>query len=103
MVLALDLWPSLVILLVLIFIHGVASCVPYLAVVFLIKIITIVQSILKSISNYPRDESSMEKTSCLHRDLLWGILSPSDRATPSFNRGPNSEYKVLNFITVTLI
>ena len=45
MVLALDLAPSLVILLVLIFIHGGVSCVPYLAVVFLIKIITIVQSI----------------------------------------------------------
>ena len=45
MVLALDLRPSLVILLVLIFIHGGVSCVPYLTDHFLIKIITIVQSI----------------------------------------------------------
>ena len=103
MVLALDLGPSLVILLVLIFIHGGVSCVPYLTVVFLIKIITDCSINLKSISNYPREESSIEKTPYPHRDLLRGIISPNDRAPSSFNRGPKSKYKVLNFITVTLI
>ena len=79
------------------------SLCEYLTVVFLIKDYNYYSINLKSISKSERKILFREDFLLIFGPSRENLHTPMKEDLSSINRAPNSKYKVLNFITVTLI